>query len=264
MRAASAILLLLFSSACPSTKPIDDGRPTADRETHPAPGEQNKKVPEPERTFEASLQAVLRAWANRDSKTVQAMCADLKQPVLVRSYACYLLALNDGKAAWSRFVRSYPTDHEVLDWLAWDAAKPPFSREELAQVCGDARDRCGPASMIDRLMELAESGDVSAVAAFVDSWLTHTDGGNMEWVCQSLVPKLFQGPETTIRALIERSSLTPRGRDALLGCVDFALAGNLPGKDIDAIEHLIFRDAGASALKAEVVRHLRNPNPDWP
>lgn len=192
------------------------------------------------------------------------MCADLKEPVLVRSYACYLLALKDGKAASSRFVRSYPTDHEVLDWLAWDAAKPPFSSEELAQVCGDARDRCGPASMIDRLMELAESGDVSAVATFVDSWLTHTDGGNMEWVCQSLVPKLFQGPETTIRALIEHSSLTPRGRDALLGCVDFALAGNLASKEIDAIEHLSFRDTGASALKVEVARHLRNPNPDWP
>jgi hypothetical protein len=192
------------------------------------------------------------------------MCADLKEPGLVRSYACYLLALNDGKAAWSRFLQSYPTDPEVLEWLAWDADEPPFSPEELAQVCGDAKDQCGPASIIDRLVELAESGDVSAIAAFVDSWLTKTDGGTGEWVCQDLVPKLFKRPEPVTRALIERASLTPKGREVLLICVDFALAGNLPGKDIDAIEHLTFRDPGASALNAEVVRHLRNPNPDWP
>ena len=74
----------------------------------------------------------------------------------------------------------------------------------------------------------------------------------------------FKGPRRQFERSYERSSLTPKGRDALLGCVDFALAGNLPGKDIDAIEHLTFRDPGASALKAEVVRHLRNPNPDWP
>jgi hypothetical protein len=212
----------------------------------------------------ADLQTVLRAWANHDSNPVQARCADPKQPALVRAYACYLLALNDGKAAWSRFVQAYPTDPEVLEWLAWDADKPPFSPEELAQVCGDAKDRCGPAFMIDRLVELAESGDVSAVAAFVDSWLTRTDGGNRQWVCGDLVPRLFRGPETTIRGLIERSSLTPKGRDALVGCVDFSLAGNVAGKEIDAIEHLTFNQPAASALKAEVVRHLRNPNPDWP
>jgi hypothetical protein len=264
MRASLAFAALSLLSACPDTAPRDNGRATSDPQTQSAPGELDKKPPEKERTFETELQTVLRAWVNRDSKTVQATCADPKQSALVRSYACYLSALNDGRAAWKRFVRSYPTDPEVLEWLAWDADEPPFSPEELAQVCGDAKDRCGPASMIDRLWELTESGDASAIAAFVDSWLTKTDGGTAQWVCSDPVPKLFKRPEPVTRALIERASSTAKGREALLVCVDFSLAGNLARKEIDAIEHLTFREPAASALKAEVVRHLRNPNPDWP
>jgi hypothetical protein len=118
--------------------------------------------------------------------------------------------------------------------------------------------------MIDRLLELAESGDAAAVNAFVDSWLTRTDGGTGEWVCSSLVPKLFRRTEPVTRALIERASSTAKGREALLVCVDFSLAGNLPSKEIDAIEQLTFNQPAASELKDEVVRHLRNPNPDWP
>ena len=264
MRASFAFCTLFLLSACPNTVPKDNGRATSVPQTQPAPGKVDKRPPEKERTFEADLQMVLRAWASRDSKTVEATCVDLKRPALVRAYACYLLALNDGKAAWSRFVQSYPTDPDSLEWLAWDADEPPFGPEELARVCGDAKDRCGPESMIDRLVELAESGDVSAIAAFVDSWLTRTDGGTGEWVCSGLVPKLFKRPEPVTRALIERASLTAKSREVLLICVDFSLAGNLAAKDIDAIEQLTFSEPAASRLKAEVVRHLRNPNPDWP
>jgi hypothetical protein len=264
MRASLAFAALSLLSACPNSAPRANGRATSDPQTQPAPGELDKKPPEKERTFETELQAVLRAWAEHDARTVRAVAVDSTRPALARSYAFYLIALSQKEADWGRFLDSYPTDPAALDWLAFDSTKGAFSKQELEKACGKEIDKCGPAYMIDQLIELAESGDASAVNAFVGSWLTRTDGGNGQWVCRSLVPRLFRGPERTIRALIGRSSLTPKGREALLGCVDYSLAGNVVGKEIDAIEHLSFSEPAASALTAEIVRHLRNPNPDWP
>lgn len=264
MRASLAFAVLSLLSACPNAAPRDNGRATSDPQTQPAPGELDKKAPEKETTFEAQLQTVLRAWAKRDATTVQAIAVDSTRPALARSYAFYLVALSHKKPDWSGFVESYPTDPASLDWLAFDSTKGAFNKEELEEACGKENDRCGPANMIDQLLRLAESGDASAVNAFVDSWLTRTDGGNWQWVCRSLVPRLFRGPESTIRALIKRSSSTPKGREALLGCIDYSLAGNVADTEIDAIQHLTFSEPAASALKAKIVRHLRNPNPDWP
>ena len=115
--------------------------------------------------------------------------------------------------------------------------------------------------MSERLVVLATEGNPLATSTFVESWLTHSDGGVSEWVCRDLVPRIMRAAPAM---LIEEASRTPKGGEALKTCVDFALAGVLASPQIDVIEHLQVSSDSAKRLLKEVVGQLRNPNPDWP
>jgi len=208
----------------------------------------------------AGIRKALKAWTARDDAALIHITGDAGEPPNVRAYAAFLRAKRGQLQDTEAFLRAFPRDSVSLEWLALQA-KDVIPQEELVRACADGPSACEPVAMSERVVVLATEGNRLANGTFVESWLTHSDGGVSEWVCRDLVPRIMKAAPAT---LIEEASRTPKGGEALQTCVDFSLAGVLASPQIDAIERVQVSGDSASQLLKKIVSQLRNPNPDWP